>query len=358
MTIPAPADGASKDQHIIMCSTSSRTTTRNAASHSCTKQYLLEDATSSTSAPTKSQSRRSILTDFRKISLATLMLPVLLPSCSFAADIIHTDAATDADADADAGMNGTNVGGDSMDPTNSNTNKAPPIKRPWAPMEALLPATRVRILLHRAIDLAEKLPLASPSTTSTISTISTISPSTISPPSNQETLKTLSELESIMSPPQSGKIAEMKPNKSIRIAFNTYTEYLRYDDRYTLTASPLERKNMIRQDRLPNVKQVITSDLDLRDLYRNAVLTNVDEARAELRYLMDRYYTYTYTYHQYYYNAKNDSDDELHFVDGESQSELLLLLKNAASACDEWFGLIAEEDVAAALDAVSIMAEN
>jgi len=103
---------------------------------------------------------------------------------------------------------------------------------------------------------------------------------------------------------------------------------------------------------------VITSDLDLRDLYRNAVLTNVDEARAELRYLMDRYYTYTYTYHQYYYNAKNDSDDELHFVDGESQSELLLLLKNAASACDEWFGLIAEEDVAAALDAVSIMAEN
>jgi len=110
---------------------------------------------------------------------------------------------------------------------------------------------------------------------------------------------------------------------------------------------------MIRQDRLPNVKQVITADLDLRDLYRNQVLTNVDEARAELRYLMDRWYIL--------YNGNdrnNDNDNNLQFVDGESQRELLLLLKNAAVACDEWFGLIAEEDVAAALDAVVMVEES
>ena len=46
------------------------------------------------------------------------------------------------------------------------------------------------------------------------------------------------------------------------------------------------------------------------------------------------------------HNTNNDSDNELQIVDGESKSELLLvLLKNADSVCDEWLGLIAEEDV-------------
>ena len=348
MLTPPPTTDAcsSKDQHIMtMCTTATSTTTiiRKAASYSGTKQYLLNDA-STTTAPTKNQrSRRSILADFRKISLATFMLP-LVPSCSFAADI-------NTEANIDAGMNVT-IDSSSMGPTNLNLNtEAAPIKRPWAPMEALLPASRFRILLHRAIDLVEQLPLASPST------ISTTSQSTASIVlSNQGTIKILSELETIMAPPPPGKIAEMKPTKSIRIAFNTYTTYLRYGDRYTLTASPLERKNMIRQDRLPNVKQVITADLDLRDLYRNQVLTNVDEARAELRYLIDRYN------HQYdnvnNHNNVKDNDNKLQYVDGESQSELLMLLKNAAVACDEWFGLIPEEDVAAALDAVVKIEES
>jgi len=40
---------------------------------------------------------------------------------------------------------------------------------------------------------------------------------------------------------------------------------------------------MIRNDSLPSVKAVITADLDLRDLYRNQVLTGVEDFRAQCK---------------------------------------------------------------------------
>jgi len=189
-------------------------------------------------------------------------------------------------------------------------------RKPWAPTEALLPATRVRLLLNRSISLADEL-ASFPSTATGIST-------------NKKARieEILEQLGSILVPPTSA--SDLKPNKSIRLAFNTYTAYLRYDDKFTLNGSPSERKKLIREDRIPDVKQVITADLDLRDLYRNQVLTNVDEARAELRYQMDEC-------------AKGNE------VDGE---ELLRLLNAAGNACDEWFNLISIDDVNEAMDIV------
>ncbi len=189
-------------------------------------------------------------------------------------------------------------------------------KKPWAPTEALLPATRVRLLLNRSIALADELA----SFSSTATGISTNEKARIE--------EILEQLGSILVPPTSA--SDLKPNKSIRLAFNTYTAYLRYDEKFTLNGSPSERKKLIREDRIPDVKQVITADLDLRDLYRNQVLTNVDEARAELRYQMDE-------------GAKGNG------VDGE---ELLRLLNAAGNACDEWFNLISIDDIKEAMEIV------
>lgn len=65
------------------------------------------------------------------------------------------------------------------------------------------------------------------------------------------------------------------------MAFNYYTRQLSFADEYVLTASKEERKQLIRNDNLPSLTAVITSDLDRRDLYRNQFLTAIDDASAE-----------------------------------------------------------------------------
>ena len=76
---------------------------------------------------------------------------------------------------------------------------------------------------------------------------------------------------------------------------------------------------MIREDRIPDVKAVIASDMGLRYLLRNDVLTSCDDARAELKYQMTK---------------QIDAADT---VDGK---ELLDLLLAAQNACRKWFDLI------------------
>lgn len=107
--------------------------------------------------------------------------------------------------------------------------------------------------------------------------------------------------------------------KTVRSALNMYTSKLRYGQSYVLTAAPALRKELIRNDALPDVKAVVTADLDLRDLYRNAMHTAVDDVAAELA-LLDR----------------ADPD------------EVRTLLETATSAADAWFALIDEADVRAA----------
>lgn len=101
----------------------------------------------------------------------------------------------------------------------------------------------------------------------------------------------------------------------------------------TLTGSRSERSRLIRDDRLPDVKNVIASDMGLRYLLRNEVLTALDDARAELRYQM----------------GELDNGKKGLEVDG---AELLEILQRAQISCSKWFDLIGDEDVAEAFDIV------
>ena len=87
---------------------------------------------------------------------------------------------------------------------------------------------------------------------------------------------------------------------------------------------------MIRADRIPDVKDVVTSDMGLRYLLRNDILTSCDDARAELRYLLRQ--------------------DDIGNADG---GDLLECLLAAQKATDKWFNLIDESDAKIALEAVS-----
>jgi len=115
---------------------------------------------------------------------------------------------------------------------------------------------------------------------------------------------------------------------SIRAAFNYYTQQLVFGDSYLLTASKEDRKRMIRSDQLPTLTAVITSDLDLRDLYRNQILTAMDDARAEVLFQMKQ--------------QKPEFEDTILFI------------KEAYAASEDWFALIPKEDLDEAMNAVSI----
>lgn len=113
----------------------------------------------------------------------------------------------------------------------------------------------------------------------------------------------------------------------IRAAFNFYTSQLTYADFYVLTASKEDKKRMFRNDQLPSLTSVIASDLDLRDLYRNEVLTAVEDVKAEVGYQLGR---------------ASDLDT----------TDVIDLMDQAHSACTKWFDLIAKIDRQEALQKV------
>ena len=119
----------------------------------------------------------------------------------------------------------------------------------------------------------------------------------------------------------------------IRAALNYYTSNLNFNsDKFVLTASKEERSKMIRDDKIPDVKSVIASDMGLRYLLRNDLLTAVDDSRAEVRYQL-----------------KQQDSSGVSSIDG---SDLLELLLTAQGALNKWFDLINEKDKLAALDIV------
>ena len=106
----------------------------------------------------------------------------------------------------------------------------------------------------------------------------------------------------------------------MRAAFNFYARQLTFADEYVFTASKEEKKRMIRNDEVPTLAAVITSDLDRRDLYRNQFLTAIDDAAAEAAYLVKQ---------------KGEEEDV----------ELVELVKQAHDALESWFALIVPQDV-------------
>jgi hypothetical protein len=130
---------------------------------------------------------------------------------------------------------------------------------------------------------------------------------------------------------------QQERNDDIRAALNVYTNQLNYDgSKYVWNAPPTERSKRIREDRLPDVTAVIASDMGRRYLYRNDVLTAMQESRYELEYQISQ-------------QKQQQQQDAPVTVD---LTELLRLLTDAKQALNLWFSLIDENDVKAAMDVV------
>mmetsp|Transcript_2924 Transcript_2924/g.6102 ORF Transcript_2924/g.6102 Transcript_2924/m.6102 type:complete len:346 (+) Transcript_2924:40-1077(+) len=128
------------------------------------------------------------------------------------------------------------------------------------------------------------------------------------------------------------RFAEMKREgeNEIRRAFNFYTSRLQFDpNSYVLTAEPGVKSKMIREDRLPTTAATVVSDLDLRDLYRNQVLTGMDDVKAEVKYQLEQ--------------KEKDVVDVGEVVD---------LLEETYRACERWFELVPPKDIREAMDIV------
>lgn len=236
-------------------------------------------------------------------------------------------------------------------------------KKPFAPLENLLPAVRVKRSIDSAIGLTRSLMVGSIDSTdqSTVSTTDTTLKqlqSLLLQPTNY--VQSGLSLQGVPSKPanlylkdyrsikgdlpfqkalvQSGDVDAWKRLKrrekslekedSIRQALNAYTDALSFSgDSYLLTVDPKTKSNMVREDRLPDIKQVITSDMGMRYLYRNQVLTAMDEVRAELEYQL----------------AQSAFDG----------TELLNMLGQANEAMDRWLSLVPAEDIQQALKAIA-----
>lgn len=250
--------------------------------------------------------------------------------------------------------------------------------RPSAPIEFLLPATRVGLYIYQLLSIAEALDqrkkegstqsassdksllieqldnlLLSPPSfiQSTDPTVTRGDPYNNMPPIigelavQQQKQKERKEQQlSIGMAPQLFEVGELMGERrqwsrlvqaerkreeasEVRRALNIYTTNLNFNpNKYVYSGSKEEKKRLIREDRLPSAREVIRSDLDARDLYRNDVQTKLEDVRAEYLYQKG--------------------------VGLEDLSELVGLLNEAKVALDSWFGFIPDEDIKLALEAV------
>jgi len=248
----------------------------------------------------------------------------------------------------------------SVEDENSAGTKVGVLRRPYASLDSLLPAIRVKMMIDMSVSKANYLVTASPS----------------SKESSQERIKR--ELSDLLLNPhkftQNSPVQDVpkKPAKEyldsynrdrqkiplfqqpgaylvqgaeidawkrlkrqekqregvdeIRAALNVYTDNLSFDSSsYALNADKKERSKLIREDRLPDIKNVIASDMGMRYLYRNQVLTAMEETRFELRYQF----------------SKKEEDFDA--------SNLLELLLDAQRAFDRWVIMVPEKDISEAL---------
>ena len=122
--------------------------------------------------------------------------------------------------------------------------------------------------------------------------------------------------------------SKLEKDNEMRAAFNYYTSQLEYGDSYVLTASKEDKKRMIRDETLPSLTAVITSDLDVRELYRNQFLTDIEDVKAEISYQLKQP------------------------VESIDATDTLDLMNHVYTACAEWFNLIAPQDLQDAVNVV------
>lgn len=237
--------------------------------------------------------------------------------------------------------------------------------KPFAPLDKLLPAARVKYNIEKALQIVESMSddddddrwdqlqilllLPQNYTGGLVSEIP-VAPAKAyldTYQRNRQSLQLLAQPGAILV--QSGEIAAWKRLKrqeqqqerkdEIRAALNLYTSALNFNaESYLLNVPVAERKQMIRQDRLPDIKQVIQSDMGMRYLYRNELLTAMEQVRGELEYQLGLTAT-TRT------GGSSSSN--------KSKQELLPLLQQACNACNQWFALVDERDVEEAMSVVA-----
>ena len=134
------------------------------------------------------------------------------------------------------------------------------------------------------------------------------------------------------------KEKQYEKEDEVRAAFNAYTDVLSFSgETYQLNVDSKTRSSMIRNDNLPELKQVVTSDMGMRYLYRNQILTAMDDVKAEIRYQLSLLVEET---------GNENMDASYSGLDFKELSRLLL---EAQNACDRWFSLIDPGDVEEAL---------
>jgi len=244
------------------------------------------------------------------------------------------------------------------------------VNKPFAPLEALLPATRLRMAIDQAVQLANEMvsmdPTAADFFTRRSSNIAQLehilydtqayAPPPMLPKMDSQKsklydqayaqqLRAMSPGEALMAlPVQLGerntaarlkrRQKKLEKNDPVRGALNFYTSQLQFNtESYVLNAAGSERKRLIRDDALPDVKSTIVSDLDLRDLLRNQMLDLWEDAAAELRYQ----------------TTIIDEVSDTKIFDATELSKILLKLQEI---CTSWFEFIPDQDVKKAAEAV------
>jgi len=289
------------------------------------------------------------------------------------------------------GTNGDGGNGDSVSSTN------PPL--PSAPLEYLLPAARVGVYIYQTLALAEDLSLllsnknnngeegdtnkiktSQQKKEATIEKLNNLLSSSTKPSFITPNDPTVTRGDPYTLPPLVGELSAAKRKQierkqqsievgltpqlfevgelmgerrswnrlvkaekaredasEVRRAMNIYTTNLNFNpNKYVYSGSKEEKSKMIREDKLPSTTTVIRSDLDARDLYRNAVQTSLEDSCAEFVYLEKVGFVV--------------DDDE--GGGGSSVDDLVGLLRDARVAIDKWFSFIPEEDIRAALEVV------
>ena len=239
--------------------------------------------------------------------------------------------------------------------------------KPFAPLEALLPATRLKLWVDQAHVISSSLEKTKDKDTqyATLQQLNNIlsNPPKLflsSPPKTSNKSPAMAQLTTSVNKEQNDKrnrsslniatgIASMlnqadverqwgmlqyqesklEQGNEFRAALNYYTSQLQFGNSYLLTASEQDRKRMIRNEQLPTVTAVITSDLDVRELYRNTFLTTIEDARAEVAFQLKQ------------------------SVETVDTTDVIVLMNQAYTACTEWFSLIAPQDVQDAIEAVA-----
>lgn len=236
-----------------------------------------------------------------------------------------------------AGILGTNdaVVADEETPDDSS------IRRPYAPIQALVPAIRVAMQIESSLEVINRKEMSVPrlrqiwiehpmayfDDTAKSGKLSTTIPAKTfldRYERNRNELSILQQPGALLV--QRGEIGAWRnlqrrersnmKTQPVRAALNYYTEQLQFSaDSYVLSVPPAERSRMIRDDKLPDINQVVTSDLDLRYLYRNQIITNIDDVMAELQ------------------------------TNEPSLEELQELLESANTAIQRWLDFIDSKDV-------------